>query len=738
MTDYDELDELDLDVFDDFDSATFRGPSRRAGTDYLDKMWGGWGFGHGKQREDAILIAHGMVTSFLNAFARDGKYRVVFDPAMHAAGTDMDARRVVLTPSPLLDDTLTPQEAGAILTGLAVHEISHPRYGKATAKAIDTVFKTNGTAQKLSNLLDDYRIERRFVEDYPGYSGIFDAPMKYITGGIVKRNGGRNMRPDWDRLADVAVAAVRYPGVVDWDGFEEERDWWQAWAAQWGVENSPRRHVEAVRVAMKHIAARKLEQERKRQEEEERRRQEEEAESAAREAALAQSDDEGEEDENTAEEPDDAGVTGASEESDDDPEESDDYDDEGASDAPQRADDPDDADPDDDAPGFGDDDDMETLPPDDQETPPSADDDESIDALGINSDVDGDATDSDDDDEWDADDEAEGMSDEELSEQVDEEDSDLPTCAGSGAVDSAAETNGVDEDDVNDLREEADNVVRQAEYYESDGIGGKVDVARSMKGMIRSHLSNRYSRYFKKSDLAARFVRDALVQSRSGHTETSRYQKRGRLDQQALHRITRMDYRLFDRKKAPSPGRYLIWMLLDRSGSMDGWESVHQAQVATAIADATRHVKTVRAAVWAWSTGFRDNGWLPSVALAWRTGQNTMDIASTIDLDGGSTPDSEIMSWATSAILKEARLGETPVIILCSDGWGDAQLGQYVEAARRKGILVASVAFGALDTKAQEERFGRDGYVAWQGDIVSTARPLGKLIARIVGHDRRK
>lgn len=752
--DRDDIEEY-IDELDDFDSNDFDLPRRSAGTDYLQRTVRGLGFGSGTVADD-LIVAHGMVQSFLNAFARDGRYELHFDPKMQTAGTNLDTRRVVVTPAPILDPDITREEAAAVLIGLACHEISHPRYGKNTWNAVKTVFKNSSVAHDLSNMLDDVRIEQRFVEDYPGYSGVFDPPMKYITKGLIKRNGGA-VRPSLDNLVALAGAAVRYPTAARWEGFEEERDWWQDWARRYAREDSPRRHVEGIREAMRRIVATKLRRDAEREEEKRRRREEE-----AKEEEL-ETDEDGQDDDDAPDLPTDGDEQGFDEADDGDPTESDDGEEDGSETGDDRDEPADDGasedEPDEDGESDPDDQDDETGPGEneldtDDYDPPAleddpapadddgeaTDDDEPLDADGLDGEADDEAGGDPDDELVEA---VEEMSDEELADEAGDSDmGDGPTCAGSDAIAAAAEDQGVNKSLIDNIAEQAEKTLKEAEFYEDDGQGGVVDVARSMKGMIHGPLNNRFSRFFKKSDVAARYIRDALMQSRSGHTDVSRYQKRGRIDQQALHRVAQYDYRLFDRKKLPSPGRFLVWIMLDRSASMDGTEALQQAQVATAIADATRHVKTVRAAVWAWSDNFRDRtdsyyNWKPSAVLAWRTGQPTNGIAATIDLPGGNTPDSQILGWASRAILREARVGEQPVIIFCSDGWGAHNLGEKVAEARKMGVHVVSVAFGALDEESQLERFGRHGYVPWQGTIVNTARPLAKLVARMVGHDRR-
>lgn len=736
-----DLHEPDLDALDelhDFDSEDFE-DVEETGHDYLDRMWDRHGFG--SRDEQDILVAHGMVQGFVNSFGRDGRYEVVFDPNIGTAGTNQDTRRVAITPSPILDRSISAQEAGRVLTALATHEISHPRYGKITHNAVRNVFPRSTAAWRLSNLLDDVRIERRFVADYPGYAGIFDAALDYLKRGMLARSGGALIRPSLDDQTNLATAAVRYADAFDWTGLEAERDWWQTWARTWARENSPKRHIEAVRVALQHIVANNVREELRREQEraEAEKQRQAEAESAAREPDPTPDED--------------APVTGASE-----GEEADESDATGGFGDDDLEDDPDAADEaeDDDEPvSSGDDeDDIEDAQPSGDAADPAEeagptdaagadsdndlDDDEPIEADGLDGDIEADDEDVSDDHIERG---VESLSDEELADGADAgaPQTPLPDCADRSAIDGAAVNLGVSPHEIRDAIEEAQQAVEDAKYTEDDGHGGSVDVARSLRGLIRGRVDNRWSPTFTKSDVAARYIRDALMRSRTGHTDTSHYQKRGRLDQQALHRLTKHDYRLFDRRRSTSPGKYLIWMLLDRSGSMDGMESMQAAQVATAIADATRHVRTVRAAVWAWSDNFRNaHAYGAGAALAWRTGMPTTDIAKTIDLPSGGTPDGTIMGWASQAIVKDLRSGETPVIIMCSDGWGESSLGDRVAEARKRGVVVVSVAFGNLDEETQQSRFGRDGYVAWQGDIIRTSRPLAKLIARIVGRDRRE
>ncbi len=643
-----DLDNLDLDQFEDFDSEDFTAPET-TDTGYLSGMWNNYGFrGAAARQADDILIAHGMVQSFVNAFARDGRYAVNFSNDIQTAGTDLEKRDVLITPAPILDTDLTPEQAGLILTGLAVHEISHPRYGRRTAQAVWKAFPRSNAANRLSNLLDDVRIERRFAADYPGYAGVFEPTLRYVGDAFEKKNGGPVTLTLTDQT-NIACAALRYPANTNWTGFTDERRWWTDWAARWAKEDAPKRHVEAIREALKHIADTKPEPQ----------------------APKAEP-----KTDKQSGQPSQSNEQGSGEQSDED-----------SAGTPRAADD----------------------------TP--ADDTDQSGEQGPD---------------------ANEMTDDELSEAADanaqSSGADMPDCAGSKAVDQAARANGVSTTDIKEMRAEAQQTINAATDLEDGADGERVDVAKSTRGLTSS---SNGSFWYGKSDAAARFIRDALLRSRTGHTGLTQYQKRGRLDNRGLHRIASQDPRLFSKKIAPSPDRFLVWILVDASGSMYGNEINSAAQVATAIADATKHTPTMRAAVYAWSTPFRFSPANAGVVKAWESGQNTDQIRKITQLSLGGTPDGSIMGWAAKAIRREARNGETPVIIFCSDGFGDANLGQRVAEAKAAGVIVRSVAFGRISEDTQAERFGRDGYIAWSGSIIATAKPLAKMIAKLVGKDRR-
>lgn len=669
MTRNDDFDQDAFEDLDDFESEDFEDDDDADRDDsYLRGMWGNYSFrrssGDAGLLADAVT-AHGMVQSFVNSFARDGHYVVSFDPSTSTAGTDSNARRVVITPAPIADPDITAEEAGLILTGLAVHEVSHPRYGRNTWAAVTAVFPGNAVASRISNLLDDVRIERRFVADYPGYATVFEPTLAYIGKGAVAKNGGKLVRPSLSDLLGLAVMAIRYPTFADWTPeLEAERKWWTDWAERGSREDAPKRHVAAVREALQHIVA---------------------SQAKAPKAPESQAAPSGQ--------PEQGGASSQGLGEDDEDQ------------APQVGSP---------ASSTGDESDAQDTPEATQGAGTGTGDDDTTSDHGAGSET--------------GQDEPE-LSDEDLNAATKDlpDQTPAPTCSGSDAIDQAAHSQGIDQQDAKDLKAQADKAVESAANIEGDGHGRTVDVARSTYRLV--HGGGSRGRH---SELAARYIRNAILRSRTGSTERTPHQVAGRLDQRNIARIGYGDTRLFERRKAPSPGRYLVWVMIDASSSMEGRPIIQASEVAHAIASATTGTPSVRMAVWAWSNPFRPSMADAGVAKAWETGQDADLIFRVAGLNTGGTPDGTVLGWATKAIKREARPDETPVIIFASDGAGEPTMTQRVAEARRAGIEVYGVSLGyGMPEAALLERYGKGNYVAWAGSMLRTAKPLAALFAKI-------
>lgn len=694
MKTYDqEFAELDLDDEDeDFDSEDLDFNDSDEGDDYLASMWDRYSFRSGsgysiRSQADDLVTAYGMVKTITKVFARNGEqFAITFDPKTKTAASDLRVRRIVLTPSPVLDKSLSARTAGLILTGLACHEVSHFRYGLRTAAAVRKRFGDKYLPNTISNVLDDVRIERRFVHEYPGYAGIFDPLLEYVAQS--NRSGSTVLGAKTDPLS-FAIAAVRFDR---WHQYTNdalpERAWWRSWTERWAKHDSPSRHVEGVREALEHIAAQ-----------------------AAKnvtpkpkpttvpdlpdlplipiELGEAESDPEGEpiavSQGHPEGSPDAAGESPGDTQSDGTGESA-------SIDEPREE-----------TPFEIADTDEEELP-EEWRKPEDMTDEEVVDAAS-------DAVKESREDDWVS--------------------SDLPGETDDTAVDKAARGEGVSQHEIDRLSSFADQIIIEAEGKESG-----VWVSRTTKGVHKAPSGNRgwdarYSQMVKRSGITQRYVRDALMRERTSRKEITHFQKRGHLDGAALHRVPMNDLRCFQRRRNPSPQNRLVWMLIDCSSSM-GASVAEAASVAMAFAEASQHVRAVRFQVWAWTDGLVPGRTGASAVRFWSDGEPISKIKELADVSQQGTPDAPVMGWARKAILRELRVGEKGMILMCSDGAGyGGVMTNEIDEGRSAGLDIKGIALGSGMREHQLAKlYGPAGYVAWQGTIEATAKPLAKLLAR--------
>lgn len=646
--------------------------------DYLGNMWGrsGFSFGRGKSlvgRSKGLIAAHAMVKSFVDTFAtNEHRFQVTFDPSISTAGTDFSGKKIVITPAPVLDETLDSEAAGKILTGMAVHEASHVRYGAKIVTANHRAFKGAAIPTALGNILEDARIERHFARDFPGYANVFEPTMKYIAEAGLKRAGKVAVIPSLDRPVELAGCALRYDAWTDWSdpACAREREWWLDWANRHATLTTGREHVAAIREALDHINAL-----------------EDEATEAAAKGATAGSADQSAGQAGDGEDPAEATADG----------------------------------------GYG-------QPDADAKPQPKMTADE----------VPGDQA-GEDPDEW------AGAAPENRPHGIGEDgkrvvkavftaDSELSLDCPNEAALGASLDNGVDANKVNGT--EAMAIINDAmtmEDVEVEGWTGQLETVKVDFRPAKSLGARGGYAEVAASPVASAAVRNALMRSRTGTTGIDRGQNRGRCDSKSLSRIAMNDYRLFHRRHAPDPGKYLISMAIDWSGSMGGHPAAATIALAKSIADATRHAPSLRVKISGWtSKNHTAASRVPAAAgvyEAWRTGQPISDINDLGRIAMGGTPDAISLQAEINRVLREANRDEQPIVIMMSDGagMGIPHMRRVVEEAAKRGVRVVSVSLGhQVSEDYQKAVYGEGNYIAWQGDITKTAYPLGRLFESLV------
>jgi Mg-chelatase subunit ChlD len=231
------------------------------------------------------------------------------------------------------------------------------------------------------------------------------------------------------------------------------------------------------------------------------------------------------------------------------------------------------------------------------------------------------------------------------------------------------------------------------------------------------------------SGAAAAAIRNAFARGRGGHTETTKGTTRGRCDNGSLYRIAAGDNRLFHRRSSPSPDNWLVWVMVDWSGSMSH-RCNETLSTARALASASRSVPTMRMAIKTWTGPQSSRIANAGVVDLWETGQSVEALQDAERIEMGGTPDATAMAWAARAIRREARGSERTMIVFLSDGEGMSNLGDVVEAARKAGTEVVSVALDNLST--QQAVYGERRAVPWTGSITRSAGPLARMLVQVM------
>lgn len=623
VLDADEWDENEQDWLDDFEF------DREEETNRVGGLWDRYSTRSADtavRAQSALKLVQGLVDTFAIG---DKRYHVTFDESVSTAGTSYLTREIVISHKPLFDPNLTAEEAETILTAMATHEASHVRYGRAHAQAVSKEWPDDKLAQRVGNLLDDVRIERRYVSDYPGFGGIFAPAIRYVAESGLRETGEQRYDPSRMTPDTMAVAAVRYADFADWTGREDELRWWTDWAARWTRTDRLAAHVEGVREALARIRQPQPQPDPKPQD----------GQPGSGDAAEQGAGEQGKR--------------------------------EGSEQSEQR----------------------DSRAQGGEETGESE---TSGTGSGTSAQQDGD--------------QGYGKA--------------LAGCFAE-KIEQAAEASGATDQAIGKSGRDIQKLAEQARaLVETDGVKGEVYWGP------RGIASRRASVGTDGSMSAA--IRAAFAHARTGHWAVQPDLRSGRLASRTMHRIASDDYRLFTRRIAPSEDRYLVWLLVDCSGSMRGWPIQQASRLAAAVAAASRFVPNMRLDVWGWSSAFRFRDAAFGAVRVWTTGDPIANVGYLSSLKMGGTPDKQTLAWAGKAIRAAARPDEHPVIILASDGSGYLRSGgrELVESLRKSGVEVVSVAIGDLNEWYQRDCFGEHGYLPWGGSIRAMARPLGKLLAR--------
>jgi hypothetical protein len=233
----------------------------------VSDLWDGWGYTglsgiEGAEHADARALGTALkgITSVVNAMAGGDLYRVGL-LGQGTAYTDLKARLVNVTTAALRDPRLTLDEALGVTTAMAVHEAGHGRVSRPMERAVKAAWKSDPAAEakahRLSNIVDDVRLEADTAAQWPAYGGLFPLALwwvaqRYPSGGITRLPASQA------EALNLAIAAIRYDDLTTWSpdpALQAERAWWKQWGADAAQQQRPMDHVAAIRVALDRLGS---------------------------------------------------------------------------------------------------------------------------------------------------------------------------------------------------------------------------------------------------------------------------------------------------------------------------------------------------------------------------------------------------------------------------------------------------------------------------------------------------
>jgi Mg-chelatase subunit ChlD len=677
----------------------------------LDSFVREWGLDNiGDKEFDPVVLE--ALQAVLDATSPERGYILSFVPTGTAA-TSFSSKRVIITSEALRGkgivdlDRWASNEARAlawsrgkrfrISAGMVCHEVSHVRYGQDTAGAVDRAYKGHPNlrlAQRISNILDDTRIEAAFAWDFPGFGkSLFDDVLEWVARKSRKSVYTRDtvaVVKDRNDALNAMLLGSRYERQYFWPTDSETlrcRDFGAEWAKKYTRDDTVALHLAGVKAAIDFLR-------------------------------QFPKPVEPEPDSTTC------GPMGPSSEK------GEDGDDEGEGGSQQGLS------PDD----FNEEGDEPESKPGQGETDESDEDGEDESTGGSSEDQDDDESD----DEWD---EGGNPRDEEEDEDDEDGESDEPEPDSSPAdpdddgsavienpkdsvpnFDGSIESSGTNGDKA--MNRQRDEIAKTRETISGEETRG--DTVR----INRKPTPKKNSWYDRpKADLGvAHEVRLAFESTRFSHDEWGSGHQTGRFRSRDAARAASGDLNVFSRRENESSTRVHLAMLIDYSSSMSGREHTAAMKFAATVAAAMSDSPVYRQSVWKYIDG---PGSDTSLDLLWQTGQ-IKDIEEAL-ADGGQpqgcTPTGEAL-YALGREMSDDRRGDEALLLLSlTDGapdkpeivkwaaehWGDRRIAVV---GVRVGIFGANK--NVMDS--MRDQYGDDRVIEFTGSWKDLAEDVGATI----------
>jgi len=176
-----------------------------------------WGLHYGlgaRSCDERVLEA---LNTVLESTVSERGYRLRFIDGGTAYTTFAD-KVIAVTAKPVEHLAGRPGEAFAVLAAMVCHEVGHVWYTQDLMPALEARWPASdpdrNVAFRVSNVLEDVRLERRFVERLPGWKGVFHVALSYLSHETGNRAPGEPTNAS--EALNVWLAAQRYRRYCQW------------------------------------------------------------------------------------------------------------------------------------------------------------------------------------------------------------------------------------------------------------------------------------------------------------------------------------------------------------------------------------------------------------------------------------------------------------------------------------------------------------------------------------------
>lgn len=233
-------------------------------------------------------------------------------------------------------------------------------------------------------------------------------------------------------------------------------------------------------------------------------------------------------------------------------------------------------------------------------------------------------------------------------------------------------------------------------------------------------------------------IHTVFSRTRLSHQTWAARQDHGRLDSRHAWRSDAKGATdIFRERRLPSPTKLNVYVMVDASGSMLGYEACRAQDMAATLVRAFERIPTVNVSIWQ----HHASGSTTTVYRNFEKGAPNK-LRDMLDHIGGGNADGFALEWVGKYALQKQRPDEHTLIIVVSDGLPSVKgsgasapiidhSALVAEQLRKKGAHVMSVAI-AGDAASHRYMYGEGNVVHFTNDWSKLARDFAAIFGKVL------